>query len=393
MIKMNGFREKVNPFVSVFLFFLIFSVFVLPAGSRADVSLQGNVINGTRDSSAVNNITVRLQRMKAGDVAPVDLDKTNTMSNGSFKFVINNFDSTASYFSMVEYQGARYYSSTERADAQKIVIFDSTHALNNISTLMHHFLIDDLGSVINIRETRIINNPGKYAITGGIHDTHIGEAVMQFDLPGHYSNFEPISVYFGSNLSAHGTTVFTNAALFPGNSQIAYSYQVPWNKNSTDISLELGQHTRSFDLFINSQDISIVSDQLQDLGPFNIRNTQYKRYNAAELHPGTAVTFTIQRAGREKNIPLLPVTIAAIVLLAGSVIGHYLNSRGKSQPVKTEKIDLEKRKNEIIEKIARLDSENQSGKNDKKRMELFEELQSIELSLMTENNSSKSRKK
>ncbi|MBN2413934.1 hypothetical protein JXQ31_19830 [candidate division KSB1 bacterium] len=393
MIKLIVTRQRYEGLLSVISFlFLILSFLVTQSESRADVILAGHVINGTRDSSAVKNITVKLQRMKTGDEAPVDLDKTNTSEDGEFRFVINNFDSSASYFSMVNYQGARYYSGSEQALAQKIVVFDSTHSLDHISTLIHHFLIDDFGSVINIRETRIIHNPDMYAITGGIHDTHIGEAVLQFSLPDNYSNFNPISVYFGSNISAHGSTVYTNAVLFPGNSQISYSYQVPWNKNSANITLTLGQHTRSFDIFINSSDVNIISNQLQDLGPFNIRNTQYKRYNAAELHAGTPVTFTIQRAGQKKIIPLLPVTLVAIVLLAGSVIGHYLNSRAKVRPVKTEKVDLENRKNEIIEIIARLDTEKKTEKNDNRRKELFEELQNIELSLMAGKDSPKSRK-
>ncbi len=393
MIKLINTLQNEKGLLPVFPFlFLIVFLFVIQSNSRADVTVSGNVVNGTRDSSAVKNITVQLQKMKSGDNAPVDLDKIKTSASGKFKFVINNFDSSSSYFSMVEYQGASYYSGADQALAQKIVIFDSTQSLNHVSTLMHHFLIDDLGSVINIRETRIIHNPDMYAITGGIHNTHIGEAVLQFSLPDNYLNFKPVSVYFGSNLSAHGTTVLTNAVLFPGNSQISYSYQVPWNNNSAGIALTLGQYTRSFDVFLNSTDVDIISDQLQDLGPFNIRNTQYKRYNAAELQAGTPVSFTIQRAARKKAIPLLPITLVAIVLLAGSVIGHYLNSRAKARPGTNNRFDLEKRKNEIIEIIARLDTEKKSEKNDNRRKELFEELQNIELSLMAGKDSPKSRK-
>jgi len=394
MIKMNYIRQKDNSFgaVILFLFFILF-LFVIQPDTRAETVLNGKVINATRDSSAVRNISVLLQSMKPGDNAPVDLDKTKTSANGDFNFVISNFDSLTSYFAMVEYQGARYYSGAAHGHSLQIVIFDSTQSLNNVSSFMHHILIDDLVSVVNIRETRIINNPGKYAITGGIHNTHIGEAVLEFMLPDNYKNFESISVNFGSNLSAHGTTVYTNAVLFPGNNQISYSYQVPWNKSSTDITLNLEQFTRSFDVFINSQDINIISNQLKDLGPFNIRNTQYKRYNAANLNSGTAVTFTIQRSVQEKQIPFLPITIAAIVLLIGAITGHYLNSRAKSQPVRNVHVDLEKRKDEIIEIIAKLDTEKKSVKNKNKRKELFEELQKIELSLMTEADSSKSQKK
>ncbi|HPG41236.1 MAG TPA: hypothetical protein PLP19_08060 [bacterium] len=352
--------------------------------------IKGVVVNGSRQEKPLANIPVLLQKIGSNDTVHVDVTKTTSNRVGQFEFVTEFSDSTASYFAAVDYQGARYYSRSNDPEMQKIVVYDSTHNLQNISAIMHHVIISQVGEMLKIKETRIIHNPDSLAIPCSSLDEAENDPVIFFALPEGYRNIRQVSMSFGNTLVTGGNNLFFIGVIHPGNNPVSYTYEMPFDAHSATINLPINLSTQSLDVFSSDPALKIESAQLHDEGPFTIRGNQYQRFNARDLAAGSMMTMTVSHSvDHRPRFIIVGLLVVAIALF--SVI-NYLFRRGKRrnrQAAADPITRLQERRRELIDAIATLDS--REGRPDKKsqtrRRQLFDELQDIELSLQESNSS------
>jgi len=256
--------------------YLLTVLFVLSVYNQYTWSgvVKGVVVNGSRQEKPLANSTVLLQKIGANDTVHVDVTKTTSNHVGQFEFDTEFTDTTASYFAAVDYQGARYYSRSNDPEMQKIVIYDSTHNLQNISAIMHHVIISQVGEMLKIKETRIIHNPDSLAIPCTGQSTGEDTPALFFALPEGYRNNRQVSMNFGNILAAGGNNLFFIGVIHPGNNPVSYTYELSFKPRTATINLPVSQFTQSLDVFSSDPALKIESTQLHDEGPFTIRGNQ-----------------------------------------------------------------------------------------------------------------------
>lgn len=380
-------------------FFILFAIAEHPV--LAAYNIRGRIINASRDSAAVASIQVHLQKIRSNDTAPTEIQQTRSLSSGKYRFIVQNIDSLSTWFAAVDYQGVRYYSNgidwrdNRRPLHQDIVVYDSTHSSADVSELMHHIFIDNLGRTIRFRESHVLNNAGKKAITNAIHNQHIGNATLQFELPQTAINFVPTSSRAAGEIVRHGRFVFDKTIMLPGNKQVSYSYEIPLRGETIAVSLTIDHPSQTFNLFISDPNITLLSSQLTDNGPFSIRGTNYHRYGLNNVAKGSRISFMLRRAGGEDNqTPTKTVMLTVVLLVLALVIGFTRKTKIISRNDKIDRAKLSQRRKDLVLEIARLDLE--SGQIDsqemkEKRQSLMDELVDIEIKLKKSAGKTKSR--
>lgn len=355
---------------------LTFLPLLLNGGARID----GRVINATRDSLAVSNILVALQKLTAGDAAPQPVGTQTTGRLGNFNFNVTEPD-TADYFVTADYLGVRYFSNGLKLinganDLQTVVVYDTTRSTAQVTALMHHILIDDLGESLQLRETRVLNNPTTKTIIAPSTASET-EGIFRFPLPPGAVDFTPLSGPIGEDLIESGNAAVDRGVFIPGNKTVAYAYQLPLQK-SQQTMFSIPHAARMFDLFVNSNSLRIESPQLTDLGEFTIRGLSYRRYGASNLPADSQVRVAFVRTGAARaTSSSIILLLSGLLLVAGLASG--LSRRRSPQPDEANRKALLQKKQDLMTQIAEIGSS-----NDSKRRTLFDELKKIELQLQLE---------
>ena len=370
--------------------------------SYAQAVFEGKIINASQDSSGIAQSPVQLWAMSAQDQNPVATAQTLSSGKGLFQFRIGQTDTSAIYYASTEFQGVSYYSqrakfvSPSGRQARTIVAYDSTHSAAAITTLMHHLFIEDVGENITVRESRVLSNPSTKAVVSVKKDSLSGTYNFRYDLPFTARNFAPSATGTHNTLQLVGNEVHDSGIALPGNRQVSYTYEIPWQRDVATVLLDMSFLTRSLQLFIGNPQIKLASEQLQDLGPFVIRGTSYQRYGANELAPGTRVQFTLRRGSqaREPSILILPIT--AIILLGGLLFSLAQKPKAAQVQLPKDQAKLLARRKELIHAIAKIDAKPETkghAQLQRQRQNLFHDLQRIELGLHESKSAAKSKRR
>jgi hypothetical protein len=374
--------------------------FLFPEKSVGQAIFHGVVINASQDSVAIARLTVYLLQMQSEE-GPATEAQTTTSAQGRFQFVIAKADTAATYLAAADYQAVRYYSDgvkfsgSPSSQNASIVVYDTTHTADAIRTMMHHLIIEDAGETIVLRETRILNNSGNKTIMSVMGDSLTGESTFRFSLPFTARNVAPVSSGMGDDLVSLGHFVYDKGVVPPGNRQVSYSYEIPWQRDAATVSIDISQPTRTFDVFISNPQLNFASEQLQDEGPFVIRGVSYRRYGTQNLSAGSQIRFVVSRSSQAKETPMPAILVTAVILLGGLLFALSKTKSGLTEPT-NDRAGLIARKNELIQAIAKIDLRSDSRSQaelQRRRKELFEELQSIELKLLEMKPNPKSKKR
>ncbi len=339
-------------------------VLIISSLSHAgSATFSGRILNGTRDSSAVAGQAVALHYFKADAHAPQEIARTLSAGNGRYIFSIPALDTSAHYLATSEYQGVAYYSDPAHFSASArfhydIVLFDSTHSAAGVVGLMHHLFLQDAGEGLAVRETRVLNNPTSKTIIDAIQDTHGHSGILRIDLASWTQEITPIAGRFGSDLMVHEHTLYDVGVFEPGNRQLSFAYQLPWQKDRALLVVEIGHPTRSVDFFVDDQGLSLQGEGLSDHGPFSIRGTAYHRYGLSDVPAGTRLQLQVvrQSVAAESLPPWLTLLATAVLLLFGISLARAFAPK-KEQPLGAdERAQLLKERQELIERIAALEA-------------------------------------
>lgn len=367
------------------LYNIFFLMCAVALSSQAATIVNGRVLNATHDSTGVAAITVHFQKMTSQQQMPVELTTSVTNNRGAFRVEVSDIDAAATYFAAVDFQGVRYFSDGVQLGTGSpdfsVVVYDSSHSAAGVDAFMHHIIIDDFGDVLQMRETRVLSNPGNRAITEAVVEEHIGPALFQFRLPAGALNFTPLSSHSEGELIQHGQFAIDRGIFLPGNKTISFGYELPMQNKSLPVSINVTHAAKTFDIFVSSDNIKIDSPQLTDNGPFEIRGTKYHRYGATNVSAGADIQFNVRRIGRadHEQSPTVAIALTAALLVIGLAVGFSQKDK-KASTSKTS--DLPARRKELISQIAQLDaSSNGDTKSKEQRQTMMIELQNIELQL------------
>lgn len=369
---MNSFIHHIK---GILVLILISGIWTL---TTAQAVFKGQVLNGTQDSSAVSGLSVDLQGFGPNDSVPRNMASQSTDKDGSFRFTLSDFDSALTYYNSVNFQGVRYFGQPSQINEPRqtientIVVFDSTHSVDAIKNLMHHVFLQDMGDVLLVRESRVLANESSKAIIS-LTDGNETASTLSYGLPARAQTFRAGSRQLASQLIVSDERILDQGIILPGNRQISYTYEIPWQGDRINFNLPVDYPTKSLELFSASPNMTLLSETIRDMGPFSIRDVAYQRYHVESPQRGTELSLLITRQGFSKASPIPYILTTCLLLIVGLLLV-------KTQKVKTiadhSAKQLLQRRQQLIEQLKKSDPE--------KHPELYQELQTIDLQIQLE---------
>ncbi len=279
------------PWVGVLLFALILFLFPLQASAHALTTtgrIYGQLLDGTKRDAPVVGQSVTLQRAQGENAS--DLTSVPTDAQGMFSFTGLNTDKTINYALYTLYQGSQYYTdlidlSSKPVQRVNLTVYDATTNVSSIAILQANILIDKADAqtnLITISENYIFENLGLTTYVGSLQAHGSKPNALLFSLPKNARNVSLKSGFDGYQVIQVDAGFATNAAVPPGMSQFAFSFQVPYTTSQYDFSYTVVYPTVNLSLLV-PLNMHATSAALDSQGPVNANQQTFQQFNAKKL--------------------------------------------------------------------------------------------------------------
>jgi hypothetical protein len=269
----------------------------LPASAHAITNtgrIYGQLLDGTKRNVAVAGQSVTLQ-MAQGDNAR-DLTHVSTDARGMFSFTGLNTDKTINYALYSLYQGAQYYTdlidlSTRPVQHINLTVYDATASIANIAIVQANVLIDKAdaqSNLITLSENYIFENLSLTTYVGSLQSHGSKPNALRFSLPKNARNVSLRSGFDGYQVIQVDSGFATDAAVPPGMSQFAFSYQIPYTTSNYDFRYTVVYPTVNLSLLV-PLNIHASSAAMNSQGPVNANQRTFQQFNAKKLLAGAQI--------------------------------------------------------------------------------------------------------
>jgi hypothetical protein len=381
----------------VISFVLVLSLFPFASASAHSVvggsgRISGQLLNGSHKNAPVAGQAVTLQMAQDGSAR--DLATTKTDARGSYTFPNLATDSAISYATYINYQGAGYTSTVVTLDKQpaqqvNLTVYDATSSTHNLAILRSTVLIqepDAKKSTFTVSELFVFQNLGLQTYVGSLDASQGKPNALLFSLP---KNARAISLDsgFAGYRSLQVTGGFaTNAAVLPGSSEYAFSFEVPYTSSVYDFQYSAQYPTVDFS-FMVAPSIHASSGALTAQGIQTANDHPYQLFKGSQLLPNQQLHVNFEglpsptNSSSSLNLKLVWLVVGLLILLAiiatVSVLSRLQDRKkrrpngkhaGKGKP--TEKRSAreprpEERKQELMQELLDLDKAYEAGKLNK----------------------------
>jgi len=293
----TGLAPVLVPLSGALLLALVFLLFPLQASAHTATNtgrIYGQLLDGTKRNAPVAGQSITLQ-MAQGENAR-DLTSTTTDAHGMFSFSGLNTDKTINYALYTLYQGAQYYTdlidlSTRSVQQINLTVYDATKSTANIAVVQANILIDKAeaqSSLITISENYIFENLGPTTYVGSLQANGSKPNALLFSLPKNARNVSLKSGFDGYQVIQVDSGFATDAAITPGMSQFAFSFQVPYRTSSYDFSYTVVYPTVNLSMLV-PLNMHASSAGMDALGPVNANQSTFQQFNAKKLLAETQI--------------------------------------------------------------------------------------------------------
>src|SRR6266480_2190745 len=271
--------------------------FSLPASAHAITNtgrIYGQLLNGTKRNAPITGQSVTLQ-MAQGDNAR-DLTNISTDDRGMFSFTGLNTDKTINYALYTLYQGAQSYTdlidlSTRPVQHVNLTVYDATTSIANIAIVQANVLIDKAdaqSNLMTLSENYIFENLGPTTYVGSLQANGSKPNALRFSLPKNARNVSLKSGFDGYQVIQVDPGFATDAAIPPGMSQFAFSFQAPYKTSSYDFSYTIVYPTVNLSLLV-PLNMHASSAAMDSQGPVNANQSTFQQFNAKKLLAETQI--------------------------------------------------------------------------------------------------------
>jgi hypothetical protein len=313
---------------------LALSLFVLPSTASARAAagtgrIYGQLLDGTKRNAPVGGQSVTLQ-MAQGDSAR-DLVHVTTDAHGEFSFSSLDTGKTVNYAVYTLYQGAQYFTdlidlSKKHVQQINLTVYNATMSTANSAIVQANVLVDKVDAhngLITISENFFFENLGLTTYVGSLQANRGKPNALRFSLPPGARKLSLSSNFNGYQVIQVDPGFATNAALPPGTSQFAFSFQVPYTTSSYDFAYTVVYPTVDLSLLV-PLDIHASSAGMEAQGPVNANQHTYQLLKAQKLLAGKQLHIQLEglpvpqsaAAQAPLNQTMLWLIVALILMLA-----------------------------------------------------------------------------
>jgi hypothetical protein len=359
-----------RPVLLLLVLSLLFGAHLL----RAD-TVQGYVINPATGVLAAHT-GVAFMLSQGGQLSEVL--RKDTDAEGRFSFAGPFITADLSFVLVAFYQGLPFPSAELKVGAQKEVIlevYDAQGSRDQLSIAAHQlFLLLSEKGIEAVHMVRI-ENRGDQAYAG--HGQGEERRVTEFALPAGAFNLQSFS---GHVSQISDTQAFDTQPLPPGNTQIAFSFQMDLPQHDGEYLHQVLYPTAALEAYVFPATLS-PKPPFADLGEQPIQGKVYRRMRAENLAPGQNLTIPVPtppNLGWVLKWAALGLVGAVALAAAWSAVRPSGGSTGPAPLADQGREALEKERQSLLLRLARLDDTYQSRSNDRhyrtQRARLFGQL-------------------
>lgn len=278
-------------------------VFTASAQASAMGRISGQLVDGTKQSALVAGQRVTLQMIQGSNVR--DLGSVITSRQGAFSFDGLDVNQAMRYAVSTRYQGVRYTTdsvdlSTRTAQQITLTVYEATTSSAGLIITQAIVVLNAPGAqgFIDVSEYLFLKNPGDQTYVGSL-DASGGEVnALRFSLPPGARHFLPGAGFDGSHVLQRGQSFATDAALPPGISRFAFSFEIPYRTADAVVGYAVVYPTMQLSVLVPAQ-VRASSSALSSLGIITINQGTYALFQAKDLRVGTVISTQLE------NLPVL----------------------------------------------------------------------------------------
>src|SRR6266581_2877805 len=266
----------------------------------------GQLLDGTNKNAPVARQSVTLQ-MAQGNTA-TDLASVTTDARGSYGFANLSIDKTISYALYIRYQGAQYNSAlitlnTKPVQQVNLTVYQATTSTANMAIVRATILLhkpDAQKGIIPVSELVIFRNLDLRTYVGSLDASRGKPNALRFSLPHTARNVSLGKGFDGYTAIQVDSGFASNAVIPSGDSQFAFSFDMPYTASSYDFNYTVVYPTVLL-TFLVSSGIQASSDTLTSRGPITSEQQTYNLLQAKTLLANKEVHVQLD------GLPVLPV--------------------------------------------------------------------------------------
>ena len=309
----------------------------------------GQLLDGTNKNAPVARQSVTLQ-MAQGNTA-TDLASVTTDARGSYGFANLSIDKTISYALYIRYQGAQYNSAlitlnTKPVQQVNLTVYQATTSTANMAIVRATVLLhkpDAKKGIIPVSELVIFRNLDLRTYVGSLDASHGKPNALRFSLPHTARNASLGKGFDGYKAIQVDRGFATDAAVPPGDSQFAFTFDMPYTTSSYDFDYTVVYPTVQLALLIPPE-IHATSDTLKGQGPVGTNQDTYNLLQANALLANKQVHIqldglpAITRATNPTTLnPTASWLIVVLPIMAAILFGTWFLYRSAHRPAARKK--------------------------------------------------------
>jgi len=295
----------------------------------------GQLLDGTNKNAPVARQSVTLQ-MAQGNTA-TDLASVTTDARGSYAFGNLSTAKTISYALYIRYQGAQYNSAlitlnTKPVQQVNLTVYQATTSTANMAIVRATILLhkpDAQKGIIPVSELFIFRNLDLRTYVGSLDASHGKPNALRFSLPHTARNVSLGKGFDGYKAIQVDRGFATDAPVPPGDSQFAFTFDVPYTLSSYDFDYTIVYPTVQLALLIPPE-IHATSDTLKGQGPVGTNQDTYNLLQAnallanKQVHVQLAGLPTITPATNSTTLnPTASWFIIVLLIMAAILFGTW----------------------------------------------------------------------
>ena len=280
--------------IVIFLAFLAFPHFASARSLSGSGHIYGQLLDGTKRNAPVAGQNVTLQMAQGQNAS--DLASATTDAQGRFSFENLSTDKTISYALYSLYQGAQYVSdlidlSSKASQSVNLTVYEATSSAKNLAIVQASVLIgkaDAQHGLLTISESISFDNLGLTTYVGSLQAKGQKPNALLFSLPGGARQLSLKSGFDGYHSIQVNTGFATDAAVPPGVSQFAFSFQVPYSGSHYDFGYTITYPTVALVVLV-PLDYHASSSGLTTQGTTNVNSQSYQQWSAKQALANTQI--------------------------------------------------------------------------------------------------------
>src|SRR5579884_3886622 len=210
------------------------------AGGSGQIS--GQLLDGTNKNTPLAGQTVTLQ-MAQGQNAQ-DFATAKTDAQGNYTFTNLATDKTISYALYINYQGAQYTSdlislASKPQQQMNLTVYEATKSSAKVAVVDATILMQDPSAhngTFTVSEVYDFKNLDTHTYVGSLDASKGRPNALLFSLPIGARNIKLQAGFDGYQVIQVNSGFATNAALPPGDSEFAFSFDVPYTGTAYNLN-------------------------------------------------------------------------------------------------------------------------------------------------------------